>query len=95
MYYKVENGTLIPAPQNFTLPDGRRVFNFDLSVPLLNANGYTDQIVEGGATEAVEWYEQDGLIITRHPALVPEPSDEDEITDTEALEIITEGVKEA
>lgn len=89
MFYKVDGTTLVPAPVNFTLPDGRRVFNFNQSIDLLNENGYTNEIVDGDITSEQEWYEQSGLIITRHPAKDSILSDEDEIEDSEALKIIT------
>ena len=92
MYYKVEAGALLPAPKNITLPDGKRVFNFDKDEELLALYGYVSAMIEGEATLPYEWYEQiDGAII-HHPALIPEPSDDDDLTADEALTIIMEGV---
>ena len=61
-YYKVDGGALIPAPQNIVLPNGSKVFNFDSNTELLNAYGYTNNIVIGGATAPYEWYEQKKMI---------------------------------
>ena len=50
MQYKIENDTLVPAPVNFTTPDGRTICNFNLSVELMNRYGFT--VTE---EEAEEW----------------------------------------
>lgn len=92
MYYKVEAGALLPAPKNITLPDGKRVFNFDKDEGLLALYGYVNAIIEGEATLPYAWYEQTDGAIVYHPALVPEPSDDDDLTADEALAIIMEGV---
>lgn len=92
MYYKVEAGALLPAPKNITLPDGKRVFNFDKDEELLALYGYVSAMIEGEATLPYEWYEQTDGAIVHHPALVPEPSDDDGLTADEALAIIMEGV---
>lgn len=88
-YYKVDGGALIPAPKNIVLPNGNKVFNFDSNTELLNAYGYTNNIVTGEATAPYEWYEQDGMKITFHPATVSESED---IDDSEALQIILDGI---
>lgn len=88
-YYKVDGGALIPAPKNIVLPNGSKVFNFDSNTELLAAYGYTNNIVDGEATTPYEWYEQDGMKITRHPAAVIES---DDIDDSEALQIILDGI---
>lgn len=77
MWYKVIDRWISPAPKNYTLPDGRRVFNFNRNAPLLLAYGYAETIVEGESTEEVEWYSQEGAVITHHPALIPDPTEED------------------
>lgn len=41
MQYKIENDELIPAPVNFTTPDGRTICNFNISVELMNQYGFT------------------------------------------------------
>ena len=61
MQYKIENDTLIPAPENFVTPDGRTICNFNLSVELMNEYGYT--VTEA---EAAEWRKQ-------HPEPPPPP----------------------
>lgn len=95
MYYKVEAGALLPAPKNMTLPDGRRVFNFDGNEELLALYGYVNAMIEGEATLPYAWYEQTDGAIIHHPALAPEPSDDDDLTADEALTIITEGIANA
>lgn len=92
MYYKVEAGALLPAPKNMTLPDGRRVFNFDEDGGLLALYGYVNAMIEGEATLPYAWYEQTDGAIIHHPALVPESSDDDDLTADEALAIIMEGI---
>lgn len=59
MQYKIENDQLIPAPVNFTTPDGRTICNFNLSPELMDRYGYT--VTEA---EAEEWRRQ-------HPAPPP------------------------
>ena len=61
MQYKIENDTLIPAPVNFTTPDGRTICNFNLSPELMNRYGYA--VTEA---EAEEWRKA-------HPAPEPPP----------------------
>ena len=92
MYYKVEAGALLPAPKNMTLPDGKRVFNFDKDEKLLALCGYVNAMVEGEATLSCAWYEQTDGAIIHHPALIPESSDDDDLTADEALAIIMEGI---
>lgn len=50
MQYKIENDTLIPAPVNFTTPDGRTICNFNLAPELMDRYGYT--VTEA---ESEEW----------------------------------------
>lgn len=86
MYYKIIEGKLISAPRNYILPDGRKVFNFIYDNELLAENGFTEAIIEGEATEEIEWYEQDGLTIIHHPAIVIEeeaPAEEETLTEEE------------
>lgn len=61
MQYKIENDELIPAPVNFTTPDGRTICNFNLSPELMDRYGFT--VTEA---EAEEWRRQ-------HPAPPPPP----------------------
>ena len=61
MQYKIENDELIPAPVNFTTPDGRTICNFNTSPELMARYGYT--VTEA---EAEEWRRQ-------HPAPPPPP----------------------
>ena len=61
MQYKIENDELIPAPVNFTTPDGRTICNFNTSPELMNEYGFT--MTEA---EAEEWRKQ-------HPAPPPLP----------------------
>lgn len=67
MYYKVENGQLYDCPRNFTLSDGRKVFNFYKTSPeIVLANGFADTIIEGEISTGGEWYEQNGSVIIHH-----------------------------
>ena len=61
MQYRIDNNQLIPAPVNFTTPDGRTICNFNLSPELMDCYGYT--VTEA---EAEEWRRQ-------HPAPEPPP----------------------
>ena len=61
MRYKIENGTLIPAPATHTLPDGRTISNFSSSPELMVRHGYT--VTE---EEAQAWRQA-------HPAPEPPP----------------------
>ena len=61
MQYKIENDELIPAPVNFTTPDGRTICNFNLAPELMDRYGFT--VTEA---EAEEWRRQ-------HPAPEPPP----------------------